>query len=148
MPAPKGHAPYNVNGEGGVAKIYTKEFIEKEADAFEEWLEQPNSVFFKSFAMSRGYKPSFLSEWANINDRFKSVYDKAKEWQECKLFDYSFFNKGNVQMGKFALINHHGWRDKQETVILSADSQNPLAALLTQTDGKSKEIVDDKSKSS
>jgi hypothetical protein len=49
------------------------------------------------------------------------------------------FNSG---MSKFALMNCHGWSDKQESKI-SGDAASPLAFLMQQADGKSKDIVKD-----
>ena len=46
---------------GGRPKKYTQEFIEKEAEAFEKWMQKPNSVWFEDFANQRGYSPR-LSE--------------------------------------------------------------------------------------
>ena len=74
MPAPKGHEPYNKNGEGGRPKKYTDEFIANEADKFLEWMSDPKSMWYEDFALSRGYDPDLLSLWAKENERFSGVF--------------------------------------------------------------------------
>lgn len=143
MPAPKGHASYCPKGCGGAPPKYTKEFIENEADEFIKWMQLPRSIYYKSFAFSRGYSQQRLTEWAASNEKFAETMRIANDWQEQKLIECSLHNDTNASMTKFVLINKHNWRDKQETVILSADSNNPLAALLTQTQGQSKDLVNE-----
>lgn len=80
MPAPKGHAPYPGCEKGGTPKIFTQEFIEKEADAFEEWMSRPESIWYKDFALERNLDPDLLSEWAKINQKFGGVYKRSQGW--------------------------------------------------------------------
>ena len=49
MPAPKGNKFAKGHGKGAPEK-YTASWIEKEAEAFREWMKLPQSIFFKSFA--------------------------------------------------------------------------------------------------
>ena len=90
MPAPKGHKPYNVNGEGGVPKIYTKEFIDKEADELTEWMKKKENMFIEEFAFERGYSYKRLSEWAKENQRFADTYEAFHQRQ--KIILYKYFN--------------------------------------------------------
>lgn len=145
MGAPKGHAAYNVNGEGGCPKKYTPEFIEKEADAFEEWMKQPGSLYFKRFALNRGYAPQRLYEFAEENQKFAEVYSLAKGWQECRLIEGGLTNEFNGGFCKFVMGNLCGWTDKTEAKI-SGDPQNPLGFILSSIDGLSKNLVADDSK--
>ena len=83
MAAPKGHKPYPGCETGGRPRIkWTDESIEMEADAFWQWLQRPESIWFESFAIERGYPPDFISRWAKINDKFSRVYIFAKGWQK------------------------------------------------------------------
>src|SRR5271157_6085010 len=123
MPAPKGHAPYNKNGEGGRPKRFTDEFIEKEALAFLEWMKKPDSIWYEGFALERGYSPVLLSEWAKDNKRFNEVYKISQSWQKNKLIRGGLLNKFNSSITKLVLANTIGWTDKQQ---VSGDSANPL----------------------
>lgn len=114
MPAPKGHPPYNKNGEGGVPKKYTPDFIEKEAVALEKWLQDDNNIFLKRFAYSRGYSHDRLAEWAEINERFQRAYNLLKEWQEIKLAEGGLTAAFNPGFSKFLLQANCGYRENGE----------------------------------
>lgn len=138
MPAPKGHEPYNKNGEGGVSKKYTPEYIEKEATAFLEWMSRPDSIWYESFAIERGYHPNRLSEWAKVNERFACVYELSQAWQKSRLITGGLLNKYNANITKLVLSNTIGWTDKQQ---VSGDASNPLACILENIDGSTKDLV-------
>lgn len=142
MPAPLNHAPYNTEGEGGRPQKYTKEFIEAEATAFESWMNEPSSIYFKRFAINRGYHPQRLSEFAEQNERFSEVYALAKAWQECRLAEGGLTNEFNGGFCKFVMGNCHGWSDKIESKI-SGDAANPLSFILSSISGTSKDLVND-----
>ncbi len=110
----KGHEPYPGCETGGRPQKYTAEFIEKEAVAFEEWMNRPGSIYFKRFAINRGYHPQRLSEFADQNDKFSEVYRKAQAWQEVRLAEGGLTNEFNSGFCKFVMSNVCGWTDKQE----------------------------------
>jgi len=140
MPAPKGNK-FAKGHKCGRPKKYTDEFIENEAKAFYEWMKKPENILFKSFALERGYLASNLSEFAQNNKVFSECLQYAREWQEQKLANYGLFNKTNPSITKFILGNCHGWVEKTQTQ-LSGDAQNPLNFVLTDIDGKTKDLVD------
>lgn len=142
MPAPTGHEPYNTNGEGGRPKKYTEEFIEAEATAFEAWIKDQKNVYFKRFAITRGYHPQRLSEFAEQNNRFSEAYKLAQAWQEVKLVEGGLSGKFNSSFTKFAMSNLCGWTDRTETKV-SGDAANPLAFLMQKIDGSSKDLVNE-----
>lgn len=142
MPAPVGHEAYNTKGEGGRPLKYDEAFIEREAIAFEEWMKQPGSIYFKRFAIERGYHPNRLPEFAEQNERFSGVYAKAKSWQECRLAEGGLTSEFNSGFCKFVMANVCGWVDKHETK-LSGDVANPIQFLLDKADGTSKELVNE-----
>jgi hypothetical protein len=86
MAAPKGHPPYNVNGEGGQPPKYNTAEIERFADLFEIWLQDENNYWFKDFFISHKVNCNYIAEWAKSNQRFRSVYLRAKEIQESRVF--------------------------------------------------------------
>lgn len=142
MPAPRGHEPYNTQGEGGRPIKYTTEFIEAEAIAFEEWMKKPGSIYFKRFAIDRGYHPNRLTEWAKENERFSCVYAKAQAWQETRLAEGGLTSEFNSGFCKFVMGNVCGWTDRTETK-LSGDATSPLAFILQNVNGTTKELVND-----
>ena len=142
MPAPEGHEPYNTQGEGGRPLRYTQEFIENEAAEFEEWMKHPESIYFKRFAINRGYHPNRLAEFADQNERFSGVYAQAKAWQEVRLAEGGLTNEFNSGFCKFVMGNVCGWVDKVENKI-SGDGVNPLACVLNLIDGKTKDLIND-----
>jgi len=142
MPAPKGHPPYQGCEKGGVLggrpEKYTQERIEEEADAFLEWMGQPESIWYKDFALERGYHPEYLSIWAKMNKRFSQVYERSKEWQQSKLVKGGLLNQFNAGFTKFVMSNTCGWYEKQQ---IAGDAVNPLEFLLKTVDGSTKELV-------
>jgi hypothetical protein len=137
MPAPKNNK-FAKGNSGPPPKKYTQEFIEREAIAFTEWLTQPENIYFKRFALERGYPPDELANFAKKNEVFRRAYLFGKEWQECKIVEGALFNKLNSNFAKFAMTNLSGWSDKQQ---VTGDVANPLAFLLKTVDGQSKDLV-------
>ena len=117
MPAPKGHKPYKGCETGGRPKEYTKEFIEKEADAFLAWLKKPDALYIKRFALERGYHPQRLSEFAQENKKFAEVLNMAQAQQETKLVEGALTNTFNAGFTKFVLINKHSKDYKSENTL-------------------------------
>jgi len=147
MPAPKkgggplGHPPYNVNGEGGRPIKYTKNFIEAEADALEKWIQEPSSIYFKRFALERGYSPQRLPEFAEVNERFSEILAKTREWQEIRLVEGGLMNEFNAGFTKFVMGNICSWSEKTESKI--SGDENPLAFILNNISNNSKELVNE-----
>lgn len=139
MPAPKGHKPYPGCEKGGRPKKYTDDFIEKEAEAFREWMARKDSLWYEDFAMQRGYNPENLSIWAKENEKFSQVYKDAKSWQQSLLIRGGLLNKFNAGFTKFVMSNTCGWYEKTQ---VSGDAANPMSFLLTNVDGKSKDLID------
>lgn len=142
MPAPKGHAPYNKNGEGGVKKIYTDEYLENEAVLFLDWMKKPDSLYFKKFAIERGYSPQRLNEFADSNEKFAEAFRFAKQWQEVRISEGAMRNELNASYSKFFMANVCDWHEKQET-RLSGDNSNPLAFILKECLPDTKDLVND-----
>ena len=127
MPAPVGNK-YAIGHEKSGPDKYTDDWLEAEALAFEEWMQRPDSVFFKSFAIERGYSPQRLAEFADKSKVFSEVYEKAKAWQECRLAVGGLTKKFEPSLTKFLLANQHGYREKSE--VNGSLQLNPLASLL------------------
>ena len=140
MPAPKGHKPYPGAERGGRPVQYTKQFIEKEAEAFDEWMSRPNSIWYKDFALERGYSPDLLSIWAKENEKFSGVYERSQYWQQSKLVNGGLLGTYNAPFTKFVMANTCGWTEKQQSTI-SGDVVNPLTFVLSSVDGMTKELV-------
>lgn len=139
MGAPKGNQFAKGHGYGR-PKEYTDAFIENEAKAFREWMQKPENIYFKSFAIERGYLPSFLTEFAKTNKVFDECLSYAHAWQEQKLANYGLFSKTNPSITKFVLQNCHGWTEKSQ---ISGDAGNPLGFILQNVDGKTKDLIDE-----
>jgi hypothetical protein len=142
MPAPKGHKSYCKKGEGGRPVKYTERFIEKEAEAFQEWMDRPTSLWYKDFALERGYDPDLFSIWAKENEKFSGVYKRSQTWQQSKLVNGGLKNIYNANFTKFVMANTCNWADRQQST-LSGDSVNPLTFVLSSVDGMTKDLVID-----
>jgi hypothetical protein len=115
MAAPFGNQ--NAKGHGcGRPREWTDELIEAEAEAFYKWMEGKDNIYFKSFAIERGYLPSYLSELAERSIIFAECLKYAHEWQQQKLVNCGLFNKTNASITKFVLGNCHNWTESQQIV--------------------------------
>lgn len=140
MPAPRFHEPYNENGEGGRPRRYSTKDIEKFADDLVVWMKNESHFWLKDFCLERDIDPDYMAEWAKENERFNGAYRLAKGLQESRIFQGSMQDTFNSSMSKFALMNCHGWADKSESKV-SGDAANPLAFILNNIDGKTKDLV-------
>lgn len=143
MAAPKGHKPYKGAETGGRPGRYSSQDIERFADELLLWLNNPLNVWFKDFCLEKDINPDLMAEWANDSEKFGGAYKLAKHRQESRLINGGLMNTYNGSIVKFVLGNAHGWVDKQETKI-SGDAVNPLAFILKNVDGTTKELVNDK----
>lgn len=142
MPAPRGHPPYNKNGEGGRPKKYTEEFIDKEAEALEEWMKDKQNLFIELFAFERGYDEDRISEFERANERFSRAYKKFKMRQKGMLFEGGLKRKFAHPMCALILSHSHGVYLKQEQKV-TGDVVNPLAFIVQEVDGSTKDLVNE-----
>lgn len=133
MAAPRGNQNAKGHGEGRPQE-YTSEWIDSEAKLFLEWMKKPDSLYFKAFAIERGYAPQRLTEFADKNVNFAEALSQAKGWQESRLVLLGCYKKIDSSMAKFVLTNCHSWAEKNQ---LSGDVVNPLSFILREIDGKS-----------
>lgn len=138
--APKGNQYAKGSTTSGAPAIYTDEWIENEAKLLIQWFDVPRNIWLKGFALTRGYDPARLDEFADKSSVFSQALKKAKELQQFKLIDKGLFNETNANLTKFVLQNCHGWAEKQQ---LSGDVNSPVSFLMTKQDGNSKDLVDD-----
>jgi len=96
-------------------------------------------LWYKDFAMQRGYNSDELHQWAKTNERFRSVYKKSQDWQQSLLIRGGLLSKFNPNITKLVLANTCGWTDKQQ---ISGDTVNPLDCVLRLVEGSSKDLVD------
>lgn len=142
MPAPKGHKPYPGCETGGRPRRYSAKDIEKFADELVDWMKNDSRFWFKDFCLERDIDPDLMKEWALENEKFNGAYKLAKGLQESRIFKGSMTELYNPGMSRFALMNCHGWADKQESKI-SGDAVNPLSFILKEVDGATKELVNE-----
>jgi hypothetical protein len=120
----KGHAPYPGCETGGRPKVQDVAFIENEAEELIKWCENSGNLYFKTFALKRGYHPQRLSEWAKTNIKFAEALSLATAWQESKLVDGGLTSSFNSGFTKFVLINKHDWKDKAEEQQVTNNTYN------------------------
>lgn len=142
MGAPKGHAPYNKNGEGGRPKIYTEEFVDKEADILEKWMEDKNNLFIGDFTRERGYTIRELTDFKKISKRFARTYEKFGDRQMTELFKGGLKRKFAHPMCALILSHSHGVYQKTEQKV-TGDVANPLHFIISEVDGSTKDLVNE-----
>lgn len=142
MPAPKGHAPYPGCEKGGRPRIYTKEFVDKEADLLEEWMKDKNNLFIGDFCFDRGYSISRIEEFKKISEKFAVTYERFNMRQMTELFKGGLKRKFAHPMCALILSHSHGVYLKQEQKV-TGDIANPLAFVIQDIDGSTKDLVDE-----
>ncbi|HUC95512.1 MAG TPA: terminase small subunit [Candidatus Saccharimonadia bacterium] len=143
MPAKKGKPSGNKEGLGGRPRKYTTAEIEKYAEEFKLWLSDSRHVWFKDFALDNDLDPDYLSIWAEENEKFLGVYKVAKHRQESRLINGGLMNVYNGSIVKLVLANAHGWLDNKSESKLTGDAVNPLAFIIQNVDGSTKELVNE-----
>lgn len=126
----------------GRPKKFTPEFIEKEAKEFEKWMQKPESLWYKDFALERNLDPDLFSIWAKENESFSGVYKRAQIWQQSKLVNGGLTTTLNPSFTKFVMANTCGWSERTHQTV-AGDAENPLSFALNASDGKTKSIVND-----
>lgn len=142
MPAPKGHPPYNTNGEGGRPVKYTQHFLDREADALKEWMKDKNNLFIEDFCLERGYYYARIIEFCKDNERFADTYKLFQMKQKSALFKGGLNRKFAHPMCALILSHSHQVYQKTEQKI-TGDALNPLACIIKEADGKTKDLVND-----
>ena len=142
MPAPKGHPPYNKNGEGGRPKKYTEEYIEREATLLEEWMKDKNNLFIGDFTAERGYTIRELTDFKNINEKFAHTYEKFRDRQMTELFKGGLKRKYAHPMCALILSHSHGVYQKTEQKI-TGSATDPLTFIVEEVDGLTKDLVNE-----
>lgn len=142
MPAPKGHPPYNKNGEGGRQKIYTKEFVDNEADLLEEWMKDKNNLFIGDFTFERGYTIRELTDFKKISERFARTYEKFGDRQQTELFKGGLKRKYAHPMCALILSHSYGVHLKTEQKV-TANVGKTVADIINEGDGLTKDLIND-----
>lgn len=142
MPAPKGHPNYNTDGLGGAKTKYTDEFIEGENLALIEWMKKKSNMFIEDFCFERGYLSKRLLEWTKKNENILATYDMFRERQRTILFKGGLSKQFAHPMCALILSHSHQVNAEQKHVI-SNDPNNPVPNWLAQSNGKSKDLVND-----
>jgi len=141
MGAPEGHLPYPGCETGGRPSIYTKEFIENEADELQKWIKDSKNIYFKDFALQRGYAARRINEFAEKNEKFAQVFELVKDWQESKLVRGGLTRQFESGFTRFVMARVCGWKEEKNVNITS--NGNPLPDWVTNADGQSKDLVNE-----
>src|SRR2546430_11276060 len=134
MPAPKGHPPYNVNGEGGRPKRYTEKYIGELAEALDKWTEEKDNMFIERFCLEQDIPEDHISD-LNQDERFSIAYKKLKSKQKVLLFEGGLKRKFAHPMCALILSHNHGIYAKTEQKI-SGSVTDPLAIVIVYADNK------------
>lgn len=139
MPAPKGHPPYNKNGEGGRPVRYTEDYENQLAKALEEWTREKDNMFIERFCFENDLPESKIAE-LNKNERFSKAYEKLKSKQKMMLFEGGLKRKFAHPMCALILSHNHGIVAKTEQKV-TGDALNPLSFVVSNVDGSTKDLV-------
>lgn len=123
---------------------WTATIIRAEAEALLAWLEQPDNVWFRAFALDRGYHHDYMAKWARRTHKdgtprhpeFAAAWRQAQAVQEYRLIQGGLLSQYNPACVIFTLKNHHGWRDVREQINTDEVAERrTLRALLDEGNG-------------
>jgi len=138
MPPPFGHPNYDTEHKAGKKKKWTDDELEKMADEFENWWNNPYNVWFEDFALEKKIHPQRLSEWATQNDRFAEAMSHADAMQKSRLINGGLKKVFHHPM--CALILHNKHDIKTQPMILNGNNET-IDDYIKQGDGQSKDLV-------
>jgi len=121
-------------------KKYGDKELDQLAKEFDEYLDQPDSLWFKTFWISKNIDYDQAVEFSERHPPLMEVFKKARHWQTSRLLERGLKKELSEGLVKLVLYNTAGWSDRRQ---LSGDAQNPLAMLITDIDGTSKNLVSD-----
>lgn len=84
MPAPKGHAPYNKNGEGGCPKKWDRDRM---ADDIIDWVHHEDSIDIKQWRIKHMIARNKVLDMCNDSERFKNAYAYAFDVLALRRFE-------------------------------------------------------------
>ncbi len=142
MPAPKGHPPYNKNGEGGRPLKYDDNYLNELADKLELWIKDDEHIWYEDFLLENDLLPHHLTLFAERSERFQQAYHKAKVWQRGVLVKGGLSTTFNANITKFVLANTSGWSEKNETKV-SGSQNDPMVHLIVSADNCTKDLVNE-----
>lgn len=146
MPAPKGHAPYNVNGEGGRPLRYTQEYVDELADDLIMWLNDHNeNLFIEDWCLENDIPEETISTDLINFERFSQAYNKLKTKQKVAIFKGGLKRKFAHPMCALLLSHSHNIHLKTEQK-LTGSATDPLAFCIENIDGNTKDLVNDTTK--
>lgn len=118
MGAPKGHAAYNTNGEGGRPYKYDEAALDLFADKLIAWLDGNTIPFIQDFCYDNGIFKQDISDFCARSKRFKEAYNKFKIRQEGSLLKGSLIKNYDYKTAYLVLNTQHGYiikNDERET---------------------------------
>jgi len=119
--------------------------IDEIADEMIEWIKKKENLWLKNFFNEKKIVYSVVDRFKVKSSYFAEQYELAMQIQEGKIVIGSLNKKLSEGMSRFTLMNNHGWVNKNENKI-SGDSENPLACIISEIDGTTAELVNDRDK--
>ena len=101
------------NSPGAPIK-YTIEFIEGEADALIDYINQADLPLVQEFAGLRGYVSQRFPEFAKVSVKFSESLAKLHDKQHIVLIKGGLSSKYNAAITALMLKNNFGYREKHE----------------------------------
>jgi hypothetical protein len=139
MAAPKGHPPYNKNGEGGRPKKWDGKSLDELAESLDKWIEKAiekrDQFWWWDWCFDVGLNQSKVAVFAKEHLRFRRSYEAARDWQESIVARHALTKKFSEGFSKFMLVNHYNnnWKEKgvderdktpPQDAIIDKDNEN------------------------
>jgi hypothetical protein len=112
--APKGHPPYpgceKGGAYGGLAWVklkYTDDDIKMLGEMLIEYMMQPKALWLKGFYLQLGLSRRQFDYIKENYPAFEDYFSRAKEMQETKLVEKSFWKEADGRFAQFILCGFH-----------------------------------------
>lgn len=130
----------------GRPEKYTEEWVEKELNAFSEWVKDPMNIWPGRFAAERGYLLKRLYEAVEKYPSFSDYLETIKERLHGTWVEGATFKRMSEGMAKCFLRQWKALEPEETTVHVK--NSNPLAQAVLESMDTSRDIVNDPKRSS
>ncbi len=141
MAPPKGHLPYNTNGEGGRPKIYTNDHVNHLAECLDNWIDtDKENIFIEDWCLEFAVPEETISKDLINFDRFSQAYKRLKTKQKVCIFKGGLKRKYAHPMCALLLSHVHNIHAKTETTVTNTNKDS-LDCVIDEIDGNTKDLL-------
>jgi len=115
-----------VKGRSGRKPKWTDDRIAQAAQDLLNWLEDPEHIWSKDWAIENHIPPEYLSRWSAKSTVFRQAVELAEMRQESRLVNGGLTKKFNARIVALVLESRHKWSSRQSVTVEREDPRQML----------------------